>query len=146
MMSSLKIRRRRWCSWLGLHSNNDWREFGPVKDATGNYTGTFSGTFFGNANGLTGASDIWVADSIGIHTTSKVGVATDTASDFGLFANGGIRADGVTQFNTSHLDLNITTGLYVNTGITTFASTVDIGATTFTGGGTVKSDLTIQNV
>ena len=127
--------------------NNDWREFGPVKDATGNYTGTFSGTFFGNANGLTGASDIWVADSIGIHTTSKVGVATDTAlADFGLFVNGGIRADGVTQFNTSHLDLNITTGLYVNTGITTFASTVEItGATTFTGGGTIKSDLTIQN-
>ena len=60
-----------------------------------------------------------VADSIGIHTTSKVGVATDKAlADFGLFVNG-IRADGVTQFNTSHLDLNISTGLYANTGITT---------------------------
>ena len=51
----------------------------------------------------------------------------------------------VTQFNTSQFDLNIS-GLYVNTGINTFASTVDItGATTFSGGGTVKSDLTIQN-
>ena len=126
--------------------NNDWREFGPVKNATGAYQGTFSGEFFGVASGLSGVSDIWQQNLIGISTVSKVGIVTTSADpDYSLYVNGGIRADGVSVFNAfgsqGALTFNVAGGLLFNAGITTIAQLLDVTAqSTFKGLTTIENE------
>ena len=132
--------------------DNEWREFGAVKNSTGQYQGSFSGEFFGIASGLSGVSDIWQQNLIGISTLSKVGIVTTSADpNYSLYVNGGIRADGVSVFNAfgaqGALTFNVSGGLDFNAGITTIRQVCNIDAvTTFTNATTIDGyDLTLKN-
>jgi len=84
-------------------SHNDWKRFGPIstsKDAVNivvdqiNAT-SFIGTFSGDGSGLTNVSDIWQQDSIGIHTSTPIGIGTTSArAGFGLYVEGSTSING----------------------------------------------------
>jgi hypothetical protein len=95
-------------------TDNRWQKFGLIKDGD-TYYGNFEGNFSGTADGLTGVSDVWVTDSVGIHTLSNVGIGTNTAlEDFTLHVFGGIKANGISEFNSEQLTFNIPTLLNFN--------------------------------
>ena len=53
------------------------------------------GRIVGDGSGLTGVSDIWVKDAVGIHTITKVGINTNSAkSEFALYAEGSVAING----------------------------------------------------
>jgi hypothetical protein len=119
-------------------TDNRWQKFGLIKDGD-TYYGNFEGNFSGTGSGLTGVSDLWVTDSVGIHTLSNVGIGTDTAlEDFTLHIFGGIKANGISEFNSQQLTFNIPTLLNFNAvdtrvnqsfsvaGVSTFSNNIKI--------------------
>ena len=53
------------------------------------------GKIIGDGSGLTGVSDIWIKDAVGIHTSTPVGINTNTAkSEFALYAEGSVAING----------------------------------------------------
>lgn len=53
------------------------------------------GKIVGDGSGLTGVSDIWVRDSVGIHTDTPVGLNTTSAQDgFALYTEGAANING----------------------------------------------------
>jgi hypothetical protein len=119
-------------------TQNKWQKFGLIRDDD-TYYGNFEGTFSGLGSGLTGVSDIWVANSVGIHTLSNVGIGTNTAlEDFTLHVFGGIKANGISEFNSQQLTFNIPTLINFNAidtrvnqsfsviGVSTFRNNINI--------------------
>jgi hypothetical protein len=117
-------------------NNNRWQKFGLIQLENGFYNGNFSGTFIGN---IREGSEIWVFDSVGIHTLSNVGIGTNTAlEDFTLHVFGGIKANGISEFNSQKLTFNVPTLLNLNavdtrvnqsfsvTGVSTFRNNIKI--------------------
>jgi hypothetical protein len=104
-----------------IYTTNKWQKFGLIK-LNGVYNGNFTGSFSGDGSGLTGVSDLWqlnpepFADGrIGIHTLSNVGIGTTIAlEDFALHIFGGIKANGISEFNSQQLTFNIPTLLNFN--------------------------------
>jgi hypothetical protein len=95
-------------------TDNKWQKFGLIKDGD-TYYGNFEGNFSGSGTGLTGVSDLWIVDNVGIHTISNVGIGTTTAlADFALHIFGGIKANGISEFNSQQLTFNIPTLLNFN--------------------------------
>jgi hypothetical protein len=95
-------------------TENKWQKFGQISDDD-TYYGNYSGVFVGDGSGLTGVSDLWMTDSVGIHTLSNVGIGTNTAlEDFTLHVFGGIKANGISEFNSEQLTFNIPTLLNFN--------------------------------
>jgi hypothetical protein len=128
-----------------IYTTNKWQKFGLIK-LNGVYNGNFTGSFSGDGSGLTGVSDLWqlnpepFADGrIGIHTLSNVGIGTTIAlEDFALHIFGGIKANGISEFNSQQLTFNIPTLLNFNavdtrvnqsfsvTGVSTFSNNIKI--------------------
>jgi hypothetical protein len=142
-------------------TDNRWQKFGLIKDGD-TYYGNFEGNFSGTGDGLTGVSDVWVTDSVGIHTLSNVGIGTDTAlEDFALHIFGGIKANGISEFNSQQLTFNIPTLLNFNavdtrvnqsfsvTGVSTFRNNIKIETIADDTDGRylrfIQSDSTISN-
>jgi hypothetical protein len=113
-------------------TNNEWQKFGLIKN-NGVYNGVFSGTFIGTGSGLSGVSDIWATNSVGIHTTSNVGIGTNTAlPNFALHIFGGIKANGISEFNSQQLTFNIPDLVNLNATTTRVSQSFDvIGVSTF---------------
>jgi hypothetical protein len=120
---------------------NKWQKFGQISD-DGTYFGNYSGVFVGDGSGLAGVSDLWAIDSVGIHTLSNVGIGTNTAlEDFALHIFGGIKANGISEFNSQQLTFNIPTLLNFNAvdtrvnqsfsvaGVSTFRNNIKIETT-----------------
>jgi hypothetical protein len=112
--------------WI-FTNNNNWQKFGLIQE-NGIYKGTFSGTFIGNSIG--GGSDIWATNSIGIHTTSNVGIGTITAlQNFALHVFGGLKVNGISEFNSQQLTFNANTSINQNLnviGVSTFSDNIII--------------------
>jgi hypothetical protein len=104
-----------------IYTTNKWQKFGLIK-LNGVYNGNFTGSFSGDGSGLTGVSDLWQLNPepfsdgrIGIHTLSNVGIGTTIAlEDFALHIFGGIKANGISEFNSQQLTFNIPTLLNFN--------------------------------
>jgi hypothetical protein len=113
-------------------TDNKWQKFGLIKDGD-TYYGNFEGTFTGFAGGLSGVSDIWTANSVGIHTLSNVGIGTNTAlPNFALHIFGGIKANGISEFNSQQLTFNIPSLVDFNALTTRISQSFDvIGVSTF---------------
>jgi hypothetical protein len=146
--------------WVYTTSNR-WKEFGPIK-TNGSYTGNFAGTFSGDGSGLTGVSDVWTVDSNGIFFTGNVGIATNQSlPNFALHIFGGIKANGISEFNSEQLTFNIPTLLNFNavdtrvsqnfsvTGVSTFSNNIFVRTTANDTNGRhlrfVQTDTTIIN-
>jgi hypothetical protein len=127
--------------WVYTTSNR-WKEFGLIK-INGSYNGNFTGTFSGDGSGLTGVSDVWTIDTNGIFFNGNVGIATNQSlSNFALHIFGGIKANGISEFNSEQLTFNIPTLLNFNavdtrvnqsfsvTGVSTFSNNVFVRTTT----------------
>jgi microcystin-dependent protein len=142
-------------------TENKWQRFGLIRDED-TYYGNFEGNFSGSGSGLTGVSDIWVVDNVGIHTLSNVGIGTNTAlEDFVLHIFGGIKANGISEFNSQQLTFNIPTLLNFNAidtrvnqnfsviGVSTFSNNINIRTTANNTNGRsirfVQTDSTIVN-
>jgi hypothetical protein len=128
-----------------IYTTNKWQKFGLIK-LNGVYNGNFTGSFSGDGSGLTGVSDLWQLNPepfsdgrIGIHTLSNVGIGTTIAlEDFALHIFGGIKANGISEFNSQQLTFNIPTLLNFNavdtrvnqsfsvTGVSTFSNNIKI--------------------
>ena len=79
--------------------NNEWREYGPIQDDSGKFVGNYSGSFTGDGSGLTNITSdnfytAWSVDLVGIHTTTSVGINTNTAN-----ANYALYVGGVSSFD-----------------------------------------------
>jgi hypothetical protein len=151
-----------------IYTTNKWQKFGLIK-LNGVYNGNFTGSFSGDGSGLTGVSDLWqlnpepFADGrIGIHTLSNVGIGTTIAlEDFALHIFGGIKANGISEFNSQQLTFNIPTLLNFNavdtrvnqsfsvTGVSTFRNNIKIETIADDTDGRylrfIQSDSTISN-
>jgi hypothetical protein len=151
-----------------IYTTNKWQKFGLIK-LNGVYNGNFTGSFSGDGSGLTGVSDLWqlnpepFADGrIGIHTLSNVGIGTTIAlEDFALHIFGGIKANGISEFNSQQLTFNIPTLLNFNavdtrvnqsfsvTGVSTFSNNIKIQTIADDTNGRylrfIQSDSTISN-
>jgi hypothetical protein len=151
-----------------IYTTNKWQKFGLIK-LNGVYNGNFTGSFSGDGSGLTGVSDLWqlnpepFADGrIGIHTLSNVGIGTTIAlEDFALHIFGGIKANGISEFNSQQLTFNIPTLLNFNavdtrvnqsfsvTGVSTFRNNIKIETIADDTNGRylrfIQSDSTISN-
>jgi hypothetical protein len=151
-----------------IYTTNKWQKFGLIK-LNGVYNGNFTGSFSGDGSGLTGVSDLWqlnpepFADGrIGIHTLSNVGIGTTTAlEDFALHIFGGIKANGISEFNSQQLTFNIPTLLNFNAvdtrvnqsfsvaGVSTFRNNIKIETIADDTDGRylrfIQSDSTISN-
>jgi hypothetical protein len=140
-------------------TENKWQRFGLIRDED-----TYYGNFGGDGSKLTGIkpSDIWVIDNVGIHTTSNVGIGTNTAlEDFTLHIFGGIKANGISEFNSKQLTFNIPTLLNFNavdtrvnqsfsvTGVSTFSNNIIIRTVSENTNGRsirfLQTDTTISN-
>ena len=121
--------------------SNKWEKFGPIQN-NGFYNGNFSGTFIGDASGLTGISDLWTLDTYGIFYNGNVGMATNKSlPNFALHIFGGIKADGISEFNSPELTFNIPSLLNFNAidtrvnqglsviGVSTFSNNIFIKTT-----------------
>jgi hypothetical protein len=146
--------------WM-FTTSNVWQSFGSI--ATGNvFSGNFNGTFTGDGSGLTGVSDIWKVDSVGIHTLTNVGIGTNTAlADFTLHVFGGIKANGISEFNSKQLTFNVPVLLNFNAletrvnqsfsviGVSTFSNNISLKTTLNNTNGRslrfVQTDATIIN-
>jgi len=54
-----------------------------------------NGKLVGDGSGLTGVSDIWVTDAVGIHTDTPIGINTSSAdSRYGLYVEGTVAING----------------------------------------------------
>lgn len=71
-------------------NQNQWREFGPVKNSSGQYVGLWSGTFYGDGSNLSGLESTWIVQpsSVGIYTGTNVGVGTTATTKAKLSVNG----------------------------------------------------------
>jgi hypothetical protein len=142
-------------------TNNRWKEFGIIKQ-NGAYNGNFTGTFSGDGSGLTGVSDVWTPDANGIFFTGNVGIATNQSlPNFALHIFGGIKANGISEFNSEQLTFNIPTLLNFNavdtrvsqnfsvTGVSTFSNNIFLRTTANDTNGRhlrfVQTDTTILN-
>ena len=114
-------------------TNNKWQKFGLIQDNNGFYNGKFTGTFVGDASGLTGVSDIWSVDANGIFFEGNVGMATNQSlPNFALHIFGGIKANGISEFNSQQLTFNIPSLLDFNAITTRVSQSFDvIGSSTF---------------
>jgi len=112
--------------------SNKWEKFGPIQN-NGFYNGNFSGTFIGDASGLTGVSDIWTLDDNGIFYGGNVGMATNKSlPNFALHIFGGIKADGISEFNSQQLTFNVPSLLNFNATDTRVNQSLSvIGVSTF---------------
>jgi hypothetical protein len=126
--------------WVYTTSNR-WNEFGIIKQ-NGAYNGNFTGTFSGDGSGLTNVSDVWTPDTNGIFFTGNVGIATNQSlPNFALHIFGGIKANGISEFNSQQLTFNIPTLLDFNavdtrvsqnfsvTGVSTFSNNIFVRTT-----------------
>jgi hypothetical protein len=121
--------------------SNEWQKFGRILD-DGFYTGNFSGVFVGDGSQLENVSDIWVTNSVGIHTLSNVGIGTDTAlENFALHIFGGIKANGISEFNSQQLTFNIPTLLNFNAVDTRVNQSFSV-----TGVSTFRNDIKIETI
>ena len=122
-------------------TNNQWNKFGLIQNDTGFYNGNFTGTFIGDASGLTGVSDIWTVDSNGIFFDGNVGISTNKSlPNFALHIFGGIKADGISEFNSQQLTFNIPSLLNFNAITTRVSQVFDvIGESTFSNNIFVKT-------
>jgi len=113
-------------------TENKWQKFGLIRDGN-TYYGNFAGTFTGSGSGLTGVSDVWTVDSVGIHTLSNVGIGTNTAlPNFALHIFGGIKANGISEFNSQQLIFNIPSLVDFNASTTRISQSFDVvGVSTF---------------
>ena len=113
-------------------TENKWQKFGLIRDGN-TYYGNFAGTFTGSGAGLSGVSDLWQINSVGIHTLSNVGIGTDTAlPNFALHIFGGIKANGISEFNSQQLTFNIPSLVNFNALTTRVSQSFDvIGVSTF---------------
>jgi hypothetical protein len=126
-------------------TSNQWNKFGLIQDDTGFYDGNFTGTFVGDASGLTGVSDIWSVDSNGIFFEGNVGMATNQSlPNFALHIFGGIKANGISEFNSQQLTFNIPSLLDFNAITTRVSQSFDVlGSSTFSNNisvGTTSND------
>ncbi len=81
--------------WI-VTENNEWREFGPIKNRDGRYAGIWTGTFYGSFIGELSVNQPWIEDAVGIHTTKKVGIGTDTADvNYALDVRGNTNINGI---------------------------------------------------
>jgi hypothetical protein len=121
-----------YLGWIYTTSNH-WNKFGLIQDDIGFYNGNFTGTFVGDASGLTGVSDIWSVDSNGIFFEGNVGIATNQSlPNFALHIFGGIKANGISEFNSEELTFNIPSLLAFNASITRVSQSFDVlGSSTF---------------
>jgi hypothetical protein len=117
--------------WVYTTSNR-WKEFGIIKQ-NGSYNGNFTGNFSGDGSGLTGVSDVWTPDSNGIFFNGNVGIATNQSlPNFALHIFGGIKANGISEFNSQQLTFNIPTLLDFNAVTTRVSQSFDVlGSSTF---------------
>lgn len=54
-----------------------------------------NGKIVGDGSGLTNVSDIWVKDSVGIHTNTKIGINTNSAkAEYGMYVEGTMAING----------------------------------------------------
>jgi hypothetical protein len=99
--------------WIYTTSNR-WENFGLIK-LDGAYNGNFTGIFSGDGSGLTGVSDVWTLDTNGIYYTGNVGIATNQSlPNFALHIFGGIKANGISEFNSQQITFNVPTLLNFN--------------------------------
>jgi cytoskeletal protein CcmA (bactofilin family) len=121
-----------YLGWIYTTSNH-WNKFGLIQDNNGFYDGNFTGTFVGDASGLTGVSDIWTVDSNGIFFEGNVGIATtQSLPNFALHIFGGIKANGISEFNSQQLTFNIPSLLNFNAVTTRVSQSFDVlGSSTF---------------
>ena len=114
-------------------TSNQWNKFGLIQDDNGVYNGNFTGTFVGDASGLSGVSDIWSVDSNGIFFGGNVGIATNQSlPNFALHIFGGIKANGISEFNSQQLTFNIPSLLDFNAVTTRVSQSFDVlGSSTF---------------
>jgi hypothetical protein len=121
-----------YLGWIYTTSNH-WNKFGLIQDDNGFYNGSFTGTFVGDASGLTGVSDIWSVDSNGIFFEGNVGIATNQSlPNFALHIFGGIKANGISEFNSQQLTFNIPSLLDFNAVTTRVSQSFDVlGSSTF---------------
>jgi hypothetical protein len=97
-------------------NNNSWRKFAPIQNANGHYVGIWSGTFIGNGSGLFNIDSIWKVDTVGIHTTKNVGIATTSAeSDYALYVNGNTKINGTLNVYEVIEKATISTGILTAT-------------------------------
>jgi hypothetical protein len=91
-------------------TNNKWQKFGPIQDDdgfySGNFTGNFTGNFVGDISGLISASDVWVTNSVGIHTLSNVGIGTTNPTS-ALTVKGNTSLETLDVFGSSKFTNNI---------------------------------------
>jgi hypothetical protein len=117
--------------WVYTTSNH-WEKFGLIK-LNGSYNGNFTGSFSGDGSGLTGVSDVWEVDANGIFFEGNVGIATNQSlPNFALHIFGGIKANGISEFNSQQLTFNIPSLLDFNAVTTRVSQSFDVlGSSTF---------------
>jgi microcystin-dependent protein len=128
--------------------SNKWEKFGPIKD-NDFYNGKFKGVFVGDGSQLDGVSDIWTVDATianngynGIFYTGNAGIATNRSlPDFALHIFGGIKANGISEFNSRRLTFNVPDLVDLNATTTRISQSFDVvGVSTF------KNNIFLQTI
>lgn len=75
---------------------NEWRKFGPIQNSDGIYAGIWTGTFYGSFIGDLTIPQLWIVDSVGVHTDRNVGIATTSADpNYSLLCQGDVKVTGI---------------------------------------------------
>ena len=112
-------------------SDNSWKKFGPISNSTSDFdlvvnqvsANTFIGTFSGDGSGLSNVSDIWQQDSVGVHTSTPIGIGTTSAkAGFGLYVEGSTSINGTLRVYEIIETATISSGI-----LTATTQNIDLG-------------------